>query len=264
MKACIFDIQRFAIHDGPGIRITVFFKGCPMACWWCHNPEGINPEIEYYTKETNIDGKVICKNLQAGYWITISELMKEIEKERIFMEESGGGVTFSGGEPLLQYQFLIAALKECRQRSIHTCLDTSGITSEDIIREVALHTDLFYYDLKLMDDQEHLKYTGISNIQILRNLKILHDEKAQIIIRIPLIPGINDQDKQIGSIISFLLTLPGIKQVDILPYHYFARSKYIRFNRINRMNDVIKPSESKLNELKKCFESAGFTTKIGG
>jgi pyruvate formate lyase activating enzyme len=264
LKACIFDIKRFAIHDGPGIRITFFFKGCPMSCWWCHNPEGINPEIEYYTKEIKVDGKVISKKEKAGYWITIPEMMKEIEKERIFMDESGGGVTFSGGEPLLQHQFLIAALRECRKQSVHTCLDTSGITSEDTIREVALYTDLFLYDLKTMDDQKHMKYTGVSNEQILHNLKMLHDEKAQIIIRIPLVPGINDDKEQIEKIIRFLVTLPDIKHIDILPYHHFSRSKYIRFNRPNRMKGITKPSDSMLNDLKKYFKSAGFIAKIGG
>lgn len=264
MKACIFDIKRFAIHDGPGIRITVFFKGCPMTCWWCHNPEGINPEIEYFTKETNIDGKVICETAKAGEWMTLTAMMEEIEKERVFMEESGGGVTFSGGEPLLQHQFLIAALRECRKRSIHSCIDTSGIVSEDIIREVALYTDLFLYDLKLMDDDEHIKYTGISNKQIFHNLEFLLKNKAQVIIRIPLVPGINDGDKQIDSMISYLTMLSGIRNVDILPFHHFARSKYERFNRISRMKDIPKPTGSRLGELKTRFERAGFITKIGG
>jgi pyruvate formate lyase activating enzyme len=264
MKACIFDIKRFALHDGPGIRITVFFKGCPMTCWWCHNPEGINPEIEYYKKETKIDGKVICENVQAGYWITIPEMIKEIEKERIFMEESGGGVTFSGGEPLLQHQFLIAALKECRKRSIHACLDTSGIASEEIISEVALHTDLFLYDLKLVDDDLHLRHTGISNKQILQNLELLVGKNAQLIIRIPLVPGVNDDDRQIDSMINYLTMLPGIQNIDILPFHHFARSKYERFNRENRMKDIQPPSHTRLEELKTRFASAGFTTKIGG
>ena len=235
-----------------------------MRCCWCHNPEGINPEIEYYKKETKIDGKIICENIEAGYWIAIPEMIREIEKERVFMEESGGGVTFSGGEPLLQHQFLITALKECRRRSIHTCLDTSGIASEEIIGEMALHTDLFLYDLKLIDNDLHLRHTGISNIQILQNLELLLEKKAKLIIRIPLVPGINDDDKQIDSMIDYLTGLTGIQNVDILPFHHFARSKYERFKRDNNVKDIPAPSHSRLNELRARFTSAGFTTKIGG
>jgi pyruvate formate lyase activating enzyme len=180
------------------------------------------------------------------------------------MEESGGGVTFSGGEPLLQHRFLVAALRECRKRSIHTCVDTSGIASIDIIRKVALHTDLFLYDLKHLDDEQHIKYTGISNKQILQNLEFLLDNMANVIIRIPLVPGINDDDNHINSIISYLSKLRYIKGVHILPYHHLARSKYERFNRDSRMGDIQKPSGSRLNELKARFEKAGFLTKTGG
>jgi pyruvate formate lyase activating enzyme len=264
VKACIFDIKRFAIHDGPGIRVTVFFKGCTMACWWCHNPEGINPEVEDYTKETTLDGKVICETVKAGEWIAIEDLMKEIEKERIFMDESGGGVTFSGGEPFFQPEFLLAALRECNERSIHTCVDTSGFTSEQWIRQAASLTGLFLYDLKLIDEKEHKKYTGVSNKQILRNLKILVELKRNINIRIPLIPGINDQPTQINNMIGYLIKLNGITNVDLLPYHYYARNKYKRFNRNNRLNRIPKPTELQLEELKIQFEKAGFNVRIGG
>lgn len=264
MKACIFDIKRFAVHDGPGIRVTVFFKGCTMACWWCHNPEGINPDIEDYTKETNLDGKVICETVKAGEWIGLEDLMKEIEKERIFMDESGGGVTFSGGEPFFQPEFLVAALKECKSRSIHTCIDTSGNTTEQWIRQAASSTDLFLYDLKLMDEEEHKKYTGVSNKQILMNLKTLVRLGANINIRIPFIPGINDQSSQISDIIGYLSELKGIKNVDLLPYHYFARNKYKRFKRNDRLNGIPKPTELQLEELTTQFEEAGFNVRIGG
>jgi pyruvate formate lyase activating enzyme len=264
MKACIFDIKRFAVHDGPGIRVSVFFKGCTMSCWWCHNPEGIKPEVEDYTKEIILDGKVICETAKAGEWITLEDLMKEIEKERIFMDESGGGVTFSGGEPFFQPEFLMAALRECKARSIHTCIDTSGTTTEQWIRQAASLTNLFLFDLKLIDEEEHKKYTGSSNKNILRNLKTLIELKANINIRIPLIPGINDHPAQINNMIGYLLKLNGITNVDILPYHHFARNKYKRFNRSNRLNGIPKPNESKLEELKIQFENAGFNVKIGG
>jgi pyruvate formate lyase activating enzyme len=264
MKACIFDIKRFAVHDGPGIRVTVFFKGCTMSCWWCHNPEGINPEIEDYTKKVNLDGKVIYETAKAGEWIGLEDLMKEIEKERIFMDESGGGVTFSGGEPFFQPEFLMAALRECNARSIHTCIDTSGCTTDQWIREAAGLTDLFLFDLKLIDEKEHLKYTGKTNKQILRNLKTLIGLNADVTIRIPMIPGINDHSVQINNMIGYLVKLNGITNVDLLPYHYFARNKYRRFNRDYRLNGIPKPSESLLDELKIKFENAGFIVKIGG
>ena len=264
MKALIFDIKRFAIHDGPGIRVTVFFKGCSMSCWWCHNPEGINPEPEDYIKETVIDGKVICENAIAGEWIGLEDLMKEIEKERIFMNESGGGVTFSGGEPFMQAEFLMNALKECKKRTIHTAIDTSGFTTEGLIRKAAGISDMFLYDLKFINEEEHKKYTGVSNKQILRNLRILSELKSDICIRIPVIPGINDRPRNIDNLISFITQLSGIENVDLLPYHFFARSKYQRFNHTNRMEGIEKPSESHMSEIKAQFENAGFKVKIGG
>jgi len=264
MKALIFDIKRFAIHDGPGIRVTVFFKGCSMSCWWCHNPEGIITEPENFIKETTIDGKVISENVVVGEWIGLNELIKEIEKERIFINESGGGVTFSGGEPFLQAEFLFNALKECKRRSIHTAIDTSGFTTEENIRQAAGFSDLFLYDLKFINEEEHKKYTGVSNKQILKNLHVLAELKSNICIRIPVIPGINDNLGHIESFISYLLKLKSIKNVDLLPYHFYARSKYQRFNRINRMEGVGKQSDSHLAEIKSKFVNAGFKINIGG
>jgi pyruvate formate lyase activating enzyme len=264
MKACIFDIKRFAVHDGPGIRITVFFKGCKMSCWWCHNPEGISPGVENYTKETILDGKVIRENAVAGEWITLEDMMCEIEKERIFIDESGGGVTFSGGEPFFQPEFLLNVLRECRSRAIHTAIDTSGNTTERLIRQAADLTDLFLYDLKLIDEKEHKKYTGISNKQILRNLKLLSELKSNVNIRIPVIPGINDNPSQVESLIDFITKLNGINNIDLLPYHHFARSKYMRFSRNDRSDGIAGPAESQLRNLKKQFEKAGFNVRTGG
>jgi pyruvate formate lyase activating enzyme len=264
MKALIFDIKRFAVHDGPGIRVTVFFKGCHMSCWWCHNPEGINPEPEKYTKETVLDGKVIREELVVGEWIGLEDLMKEIEKERVFIDQSGGGVTFSGGEPFLQAEFLFSALQECKNRSIHTAIDTTGFTSEQLIRHAAGIGDMFLYDLKFIDEDEHFKYTGVSNKQIIKNLRILSEINSNVCIRIPVILGINDKPHQIDKLIDFLKQLSGIKNVDLLPYHFYARNKYQRFNRINKLEGIENPSESHLNNIKFKFENAGFKAKIGG
>jgi len=264
IKVFIFDIKRFAVHDGPGIRVTIFFKGCHMSCWWCHNPEGINPEPEKYTKETVLDGKVINEELFVGEWFGLDDLMKEIEKERIFIDQSGGGVTFSGGEPFHQAEFLMSALQECKNRSIHTAIDTSGFTTEKLIRQAAGIANMFLYDLKFIDEEEHIKYTGVSNKQIIRNLRILSELNSNIFIRIPVITGINDNPQQIDKLIGLLKQLPGINNVDLLPYHYYARNKYQKFNRINKLKGIEKPSESHLDNLKSQFENAGFKVKIGG
>ncbi len=264
MQALIFDIKRFAVHDGPGIRVTIFFKGCHMSCWWCHNPEGINCEPEKYAKDTVLDGNVISEEVIAGDWIGLEDLMKEIEKERIFIDQSGGGVTFSGGEPFLQAEFLMNALQECKSRSIHTAIDTSGFTSEELIRQAASVADMFLYDLKFIDEEEHIKFTGVSNKQIISNLRILSELKSKIYIRIPVVTGINDNAQQVVRIIDFLKQLSGIENVDLLPYHFFAKSKYQRFNRISRLEGIEKPSESHLAKLKSQFEDAGFKVKIGG
>jgi pyruvate formate lyase activating enzyme len=264
MKALIFDIKRFAVHDGPGIRVTIFFKGCHMSCWWCHNPEGINPEPEKYIKETVLDGKVINEELVVGKWFRLDDLMKEIEKERIFMDQSGGGVTFSGGEPFLQAEFLMSALQECKSRAIHSAIDTSGFITEKLIRQAAGIADMFLYDLKFIDEEEHIKYTGVSNKQIIRNLRILSELKSNVHIRIPVIPGINDQPHHIDKLIGFLKQLSGIVNVDLLPYHYYARNKYQRFSRINKLEGIEKPAVSHIANLKSQFENSGFKVKIGG
>jgi len=235
-----------------------------MSCWWCHNPEGINPEPEKYTKETVLDGKVINEELFVGEWFGLDDLMKEIEKERIFIDQSGGGVTFSGGEPFHQAEFLMSALQECKNRSIHTAIDTSGFTTEKLIRQAAGIANMFLYDLKFIDEEEHIKYTGVSNKQIIRNLRILSELNSNIFIRIPVITGINDNPQQIDKLIGLLKQLPGINNVDLLPYHYYARNKYQKFNRINKLKGIEKPSESHLDNLKSQFENAGFKVKIGG
>ena len=264
MKGLIFDIKRFAIHDGPGIRTTIFLKGCPLDCWWCHNPEGIKPEIESVTKGVKIDGAVIEKTEEVGRWITLDEMMKEIEKERIFMEQSGGGVTFSGGEPLQQHKFLEEALKSCKNSGFHTCIDTSGHASAKVIEEIGAVTDLVLFDLKLTDALEHRKYTGVSNEVILKNLEIFYRLPVELVIRIPLIPDINTDPEHLQSIIRHLESMPGIEKVDLLPYHYFAGNKYRQLNRPERMKGTGELSNEQVNEIKQMFTRAGYQVSVGG
>ena len=264
MKACIFDIKRFAVHDGPGIRTTVFFKGCPLECWWCHNPEGLSPEIEYYTEEKVLDGVTLKKDLVLGRWIGLDELVTELEKDRIFMEESGGGVTLSGGEPLMQHEAALGLMEKCRERNLHTALDTSGLISEKIMRQATEIADLILYDLKSLNDKIHRKYTGVSNSKILDNLEIALRGRARVVLRIPLVTGFNDTPEDQHQLIAYLEGLENLDQVDLLPYHPFGTNKYRRFHKKNRQNGFAAPSGEKVASLKEALAHAGFAVNIGG
>jgi len=200
----IFDIKRFAVHDGPGIRTTVFFKGCLAHCWWCHNPESQSTEIQSVKKSSKLDAMIFEENESVGRKISADELLAEITKDSVYFDESGGGVTFSGGEPLMQPEFLETILKLCKHENINTTLDTTGYCSPEIMQSIHKYIDLFLYDLKIIDDKLHQKYTGLSNIQILENLKFLQSKKKDIIIRMPVIPGVTNTEKNINQILEFL------------------------------------------------------------
>jgi len=299
----IFDIKRYAIHDGPGIRTTVFLKGCPLKCWWCHNPEGIlrEPVLMFYKNKCMKCQDQVCAyvcptgaitfenknsipyiNRQAcnnceicsrvcptealkivGRKITIEELIKEIEKDILLYDNSGGGVTFSGGEPLLQYQFLIEALKGCKRRGIHTVLDTSGYAPEKVLPLVADYVDMFLYDLKLADDKDHILYTGVSNSLIINNLRILENagRGKDIILRFPVITGITGIEKNIDGLVDFVSSLKSIREIDLLPFHEVSE-KYNRLGIKYKMPTREAPSQKKLQYIKKRFEQIGLYVKI--
>ena len=263
MEGLIFDIKHYAIHDGPGIRQTVFFKGCPLSCWWCHNPESQSGKVEYYTKEKSLDGKIFKKKTSVGYTIDASELFNIIKGDTIFFDESGGGVTFSGGEPLMQPDFLMEVAKNCKDAHIHTTLDTCGYTNQETLLRTLPFIDLILFDLKIIDDEMHKKYTGVSNKLILENLKLLADSKYPVRLRFPVIPGITNTTKNMEEVKAYLKSLNHINQVDVLPYHDISRGKYARFNKENKMDDIKLPDEEELR-IKNEFESIGFKTKIGG
>lgn len=250
MLGVISNIQRFTVHDGPGIRLTVFMQGCPLSCWWCHNPECI--------KHYNVDDT----DLHLRY--NVNKLMKEIRKEQIFIDESGGGVTFSGGEPMMQPIFLGEMLDACKKEDIHTAVDTSGLVSTDTFDSLIDKADLFLYDLKIIDNELHQKYTGVSNKLILKNLKTLNNLQKKVIIRIPLIPGITDTKENVNDILNLLKQLPNINDINLLPYHSIAEGKYTKFNIPNYMKGVKISSEEKITEIKNQFTSAGFNASIGG
>lgn len=265
MKGIIFDIKRFAVHDGPGIRTTVFLKGCPLSCKWCHNPEGINPELVVAPKTVQIEDKVFTEDEAIGCEISSKDLLAEILKEKIFMDESAGGVTFSGGEPLYQHLFLIEMLSLCKREGIHTALDTSGFANWKIVQKVLPFTDLFLYDLKMMDDVLHEEYTGVSNKIILRNLSNILAKGKKLRVRIPMIPGVTLTEQNVKKTIRFLKRQEyPVDGVDLLPYHNIANHKYSRLNMKNAFKDIQSLSKDGLNDTKLLFEAAGFDTKIGG
>jgi len=221
MKAVIFDIKRFAVHDGPGIRTTVFLKGCPLRCTWCHNPESQGFGIE----ELSGGRGTFC----VGREISVEEVVRLVERDMVFFDESGGGVTFSGGEPLSQPDFLVKALDACGAMGIHRAVDTSGYASRDVLIDVAARTDLFLYDLKLADESSHLAHTGVEAALIRENLIALCGTGVAIELRMPMIPGINDSDACLDSMKEFIDSLPRRLPVKLLPYHSAAMDKYSRF-----------------------------------
>jgi pyruvate formate lyase activating enzyme len=296
----IFDIKKYAIHDGPGIRTTVFLKDCPMSCWWCHNPEGLQkvPKVIYdhhrcigchdCEKACPADaisvssaGLVTDNRLctacglcvdrcsaearkMSEQILTVSQLMAIIHEDILFYDESGGGVTFSGGEPLLQPDFLIEALSACGRSDIHRVIDTSGYASRTDLAQVASHTDLFLYDLKCIDSKTHRQYTGVPNNVILDNLVLLHDLGVEIIVRIPLIPGFNDDVESISQIRRFLLPLENIHEIHILPYHEYQKNKYCKLDIPYLADHFTPPTQAYVFNALKAFEQDGYQVKLGG
>ncbi len=286
MRGLIFDIRRFSVHDGPGIRTTVFMKGCPLSCLWCHNPESRRFRPEVTLKRRTLDDRDVSKPQTTGTWIESSDLIREITRDRIFFEESGGGVTFSGGEPLFQAGFLATVLKVCRAEGIHTAVDTSGYAPGDTLLNIASLTDLFLFDLKLLDRGEHKKFTGVSNKRIKENLKALFSSGKQIQLRFPVIPGITDTRANIEALIDFItkelrpvMTIPkspattngslstGIItdpiRISLLPYHSAAREKYRRLNQANPLEHLPDLKPEALVPLQKELELAGLSVNIG-
>jgi pyruvate formate lyase activating enzyme len=265
MKGLIFDIRRFSVHDGPGIRTTVFMKGCPLSCWWCHNPESRLASCETYIESHKLDGIEFRQEDIIGREYDSTELMKHIEKDLVFMNESEGGVTFSGGEPLFQPEFLEEVLGNCRAHNIHTAIDTSGHASRDTVERIVHLTDLFLYDLKMMEDDHHQKYTGVSNKLVLDNLRLIAESGKRLWIRLPVIENVNDQPENLHATSEFLQSLPGkVEMINILPYHTIGKSKYSKFGKENRMADMQNYPAEKSEKILKFYQDEGFKVKMGG
>jgi len=296
----IFDIKKYAIHDGPGIRTTVFFKGCPLSCWWCHNPESLSTAPQrLYRRERCIGCQeclTTCSNgairefegqLQwtaddcrycrscakacpaeavefIGQTMTVEEIVTEITKDTLFYDQSNGGVTISGGEPLMQPAFLMALLDACGEKGIHRTVDTSGHADTQTLLETASRTDLFLSDLKHMDPQKHFRYTGVANDTILNNLKQLSHRGARIIIRLPVVPGINADKENIDRTGALAASLSGVIGINILPYHCAAEAKYRNLGLKNKTPDVQRPSGDVIASVARQLESYALEVKIGG
>ncbi len=296
----IFDIKKFAIHDGPGVRTTVFLKGCPLGCWLCHNPESqeFEPELLLRDGRCNLCGdclevcqpnaislnekvvhvdRVRCDLCGAcvdaclpgaleiaGRQVTVDEVMEEIEKDTVYYDESGGGVTVSGGEPLSQAEFLRDLLESCKARGIRTALDTCGHAAPALFHEVAGHADLFLYDLKLIDERRHLDFTGVSNETIHENLRWLSEQGRAVVIRFPLLPGINDDSENVGALGEFLAALATRYPVDILPYHRMGIDKYTRLDREHRMPELEPPDAEAVAKVASQLRTFGLHVTVRG
>ncbi|MBN1316219.1 MAG: glycyl-radical enzyme activating protein [Anaerolineales bacterium] len=296
----VFDIKKFSIHDGPGIRTTIFFKGCPLRCLWCHNPESQSPSWELLFRadrcmgcraclETCTHGAIswdeevpftdgarcsLCgtcvENCYAeareivGKEMTVAQVMDQIERDVAFYDQSGGGVTFSGGEPLMQPHFLLALLRACRDKEIHTAVDTCGYAAWETIDAIREYVDLFLYDLKLLDEARHREFTGVSNTGILANLIALSKRGHNIVLRVPIIPGISDDPEIIGQIGAFAAALPQVHPIDILPYHHTAQAKYARLGRTYAFPASRAPSPERMAELARVMQELDLKVNIGG
>ena len=256
----IFNIQKFSIHDGPGIRTTVFFCGCPLRCRWCHNPEGL-----LFSGGTGAKYRGDGDKPNAAW--SVADLVKELEKDRVFFEESGGGVTLSGGEPLAQDMgYIVSLTEELRRKGISVVVDTCGDVPYENIRSVLRYADLFLYDIKIMDEDLHIKYTGVSNKRILANLSKLGSEEAAtgtIGLRLPLLAGVNDAAADMENIAAWLET-ENVKPsfVSLLPYHAYARGKYERRNLT--APEFSSPDAEHLMMLKNFWTAQGFPADVGG
>jgi pyruvate formate lyase activating enzyme len=298
----IFDIKRYSVNDGPGIRITIFLKGCPLSCLWCHNPEGISPHRQKLFTAARCIGCGACISAckamaispspggmktdagicslcgecieacpskameMSGYTYSIDMIMKEIRKERVFFEQSGGGVTFCGGEPLMQPAFLYKLLSRCREEDIHTTVDTTLHTTPKILRTILPVTSLFLVDLKMIDPERHRRFCGVNNNYILRNIRLLDDENHPFLIRIPLIENVNADEDNIRATASFLSTLHYSDAVHLLPYHDIGKGKHDKLGSVYNPENIpmATPTDDKISFIRDIFRQYGIKTIVGG
>ena len=280
----IFNIQKFCVNDGPGIRTTIFFKGCPLRCVWCHNPESKKaaPEVFYNASKCVKCGKCMAKcetcahtfsedshtyNREkcivcgkccdacptealevAGYTITAEEAIKNVLKDKIFYDNSGGGMTLSGGEPMMQFEFALELMKKAKESGLHTCMETCGFADSEKYREIAEYTDIFLFDYKITNPEDHKKYTGVSNEKILKNLFMLDEMGKNTVLRCPIIPTINDNDEHLFAIAETANRLRNILEVNIEPYHPLGSGKSEMLDMDYPLKDLTFPEEDTVKE----------------
>jgi pyruvate formate lyase activating enzyme len=258
MQGDIFDVKRYAIHDGPGIRTTVFFRGCGLRCAWCHNPES-QPAGPLFMRQTSRVGeREHVEEHPVGRLVTVDEVVALVERDVLFYEESGGGVTFSGGEPLLQEDFLVECLERCRERGIHACVDTSGVAPATRLEEICRLADLFLYDLKTMNPVKFKRYAGEGFDLATGNLRRVAASGRGVIIRVPVIPGVNTGREDAREMIAFLEGMPSLGRVQLLPYHRNGVDKYRRLGRAYPMGDTPALTREELEGMAGWFREAGF------
>ncbi len=296
----IFNIQKYSLNDGPGIRTTVFLKGCPLRCAWCHNPEGILHRREIVVIRNRCVGCGECRRAcrfgdavggtgplparleqcdQCGECVTacptgarqmigrtasVEDVMQEVLRDRVFYDSSGGGVTFSGGEPLMQPEFLLALLRSCRDEGIHTVLDTTGFGCGEHLLAAAAYAELVLYDLKAFRVDRHQALTGVSNRSILENLKSLDRIHHDIWIRLPVVPGFNDDLENLKQIADFVAQMSHITLVNLLPFHRTGLHKYERLGMTHQLDGVETPSVDLMQRAVQVFEDVGLNVKVGG
>ncbi len=299
-RGVIFNVQHYAIHDGPGIRTTVFLKGCPLRCVWCQNPESqsARPELFFdadqckgcgacaeacpeqaitiregrsWTDRGRCRGAGACaeacpneaRNLM-GRPATAEEVFQEVAADAIFYQRSGGGVTLSGGDPVAQPALAATLLRMCKAANLHTTLDTCGHARWETLRPMLEYVDLVLYDLKHMDPAEHARLTGVSNAWILENAKKIHDMRIPLLARMPIVPGYNDSVENVKATAQFIATALGACNVHLLPYHRLGETKYERLERQDNRFSAEPPSEARMAELQQLFQSFGLTAVVGG
>ncbi len=254
----IFDIQRFSIHDGPGIRTIVFLKGCYLRCRWCCNPES----QEYKIQELTLNG--VTKTV--GRDISVRELMSELEKDRQYYWRSGGGITLSGGEAMAQPEFAEAIFRACHDHGFNTAIETTAFADRSVVERLIPHIDHVLMDIKHMDSEKHRAYTGQPNEKILENARYIAENAAHLIIRVPVVPGFNDTPAEIQAIARFAHTLYGVRELHLLPYHRLGQDKYAGIGRDYTLPDILPPTNAHMADLKSAAEQAapGLKIQIGG